>query len=181
MEAARLPIGAGTVLLVGAVSLATFVAASDPALAVGRADSVQLLLALVWGVLAAVLVVRALAWALSWHSSGQPAQRGLRRTLLAWVVVLLLVVGTVVALHTGAPVRLRFALSRGSLEDASAAQSTGGAGLFDVTDVEPMPGVVLLQLGDGYGLARSARGVPASTAHLQYRELSGDWFLWDRT
>ncbi|QYC38389.1 hypothetical protein Nocox_03805 [Nonomuraea coxensis DSM 45129] len=119
---------------------------------------------------------------------GRPA--ALRRDWRFWAVPPLVVVLVGSLVHVGAPVRMRFELSRGSLDHFARTVSEGTPpgkrqwiGLYPVKYLEGSRRAFGFMIEDAgffgsHGFAWSADGEPDIDAPGFYRHFDGPWYIW---
>lgn len=104
-----------------------------------------------------------------------------------WLLVApVLVVATVGLLWSEVPLRARFALSRGALEDVVHGEDrTGRVGLYEVEEVWRADGAVLIEVEGGFlasgGFAHLPDGPEAArdgVASRTFEHLDGDWYTY---
>ncbi|MEU8251952.1 hypothetical protein [Nonomuraea sp. NPDC048916] len=137
-----------------------------------------LLYGLVWSVVLGAVIVR----------RGRLA--ALRRNWPAWAVPPLVVVLVGSLVYVGAPVRMRFELSRSSLDHFAKSVSEGAPpgkrnwiGLYPVEYLEGSRRAFGFMIEDtgffgSYGLAWSSNGEPDIDAPGFYRHFDGPWYIW---
>ena len=188
------PIGLPFALLVGVVAVLTLWDSSSPTPGLGLAFFGSVLLILVWIGVAIVGVVGAVVTIVAVARERVPKQsiRWWR-----WLVVPSIVVVTVAAVWSDAPLHARFELSRDELEDIArnarthphATRFHGGwigreVGSYDITDVGIDRGIVHFTVAASswsgliYGFAFSPDRSPR-TDGVRYHEFDGDWYLWE--
>ncbi|MER6509173.1 hypothetical protein ABT158_20275 [Nonomuraea sp. NPDC001636] len=114
----------------------------------------------------------------------------LRRQWRFWVVPPLVAALAEALVYVGAPVRVRFELSRGSLEHLAQTVSAGTPpeeqrwiGLYPVKYLEGSRGAFGFMIKDAgffgsYGFAWSSNGEPDIDAPGSYRHFDGRWYVW---